>query len=222
MKPALILGSLGAALLLSKKQNRDPADDVEVTDLDVYAELHTPMPGTFYLPPVSGAVCDGGPYSISAFAVSSLSDSMRESGMVDARQHSSMRRNPVFHEQMAQLIHCSPFNDGLYGQSNRNVSPRESRGRHGRSIVIEPKFCNVLEMIKSGERLRRSTDESGRLLPGASMWQGDLQPSHMPLVWVPFICPYALKRGHVTTEGYEYEDGSSTINPPPEVMVLLA
>lgn len=233
MKAALILGSIGAAAILSGASNkggtkgsksmtpRSNEQDADTFEIDTLSELHIPFPGKFCRPSVSCLVDDGTPYSLAATAISNLTKSMMESGVIGERRRASISSNRRFISDLAQLVHSSPFNDCMYGQKNSCCNAMENCGRHGRSVAIEPKHVDVEYMIKNEIPLIRTIDDRGKLLPDTPSWRDHRCPRHMPVVWIPVICPESLMSGTVTTYGYEYEDGSSTIVPPPEIMALL-
>lgn len=117
------------------------------------------------------------------------------------------------------LILCSGWNDYLYGTFGYGSGAHP--GPHGRSIRM----------------LRYHSDNRARLLAGAAPWRnigigapGDGgKGTGRPLesgraeafeyLWLPEISTQAIQaNGSITTEGVRWADGSSKINPPPEVV----
>ncbi len=122
-----------------------------------------------------------------------------------------MPANRVFRRQLCGLVLASPFNDILYGE--RPMAPARDTGPHGRSISMSAKHADNLALMREGKPLVRTIDSRGRVVV-----HGHASP---PAIWIPLISLEDLAQGTVTTAGYEYEDGSSTIVPPPPIMGLV-
>ena len=89
-----------------------------------------------------------------------------------------------------------------------------SAGHMERSISMCAKHADNLSLIRSGSPLVRTIDSRGRTVSRE-------QATSLPTLWIPLVSLEDLAQGSVTTGGYEYEDGSSTIVPPPPIMGLV-
>jgi hypothetical protein len=211
MKAAVIMGSIGAAILASSNPSRK-GKSAETLSLDPLADTSSPRTGTIYRPEVPIPIMDGSPYCVVDAVLSCCAKKLCESGRLGVRASRSMPSNRSFRIQLFNLILSSPFNDILYGE--KPLSPSGQCGPHGRLISMCAKHADNLSLIRSGSPLVRTIDSRGRTVSRE-------QATSLPTLWIPLISLEDLAQGSVTTGGYEYEDGSSTIVPPPPIMGLV-
>lgn len=211
MKAAVIIGSIGAVILAAPKSRRKakPSGQIFVDPLE---DTRSPRLGSIYRPEVSIPIIDGSPYCVVDALLSSCAKALQDSGRLSRKAARSMPSNKVFRGQLFSLILSSPFNDILYGE--RPMCPSKQCGPHGRSISMCAKHADNLSLIRSGEPLVRTIDSRGRVVSHS-------QASCLPTLWIPLISLEDLAQGSVSTGGYEYDDGSSTIVPPPPIMGLV-
>lgn len=127
--------------------------------------------------------------------------------------------DPQLRVDMAQLINCSPFNDSVYSQANSTVAENWLKGINGRSATFRPVMAPIRELIEAGESpIRTISVATGTRLPGIT---NQVPANQYPFLWIPAINLQALAQGVVTTQGMNYSDGSSRINPHPEIMDLF-
>jgi hypothetical protein len=133
------------------------------------------------------------------------------SKFADSISRSSFHRLAFFH-----LIVCSSWNDEIYGTYGyRTNTPA---GPHGRGIDLRPVHAPNRQRISDGQAPLRviplclpEQRGSGIASEGAGEY---------PYLWIPPLNGTALLRGEVTTRGLRWEDETSQINPPPEVLRL--
>jgi len=209
MRGALILGSIGAVIMASPKKRRGSGGG----RVDPLADVHRPAPGALFMPVQSTAIDDGGPYCLVATVLSICAGELCRSGRITERKRDSLPKNKSFRKQLCNLIISSPFNDVLYGEAPMPGS-NVACGPLGTTISVRRKHADNLSRVAQGRTLVRTIDRRGRIVSPS-------EGHHFPLMWIPYICLDSLVQGHVTTGSYEYEDGSSTIVPPPPIMGLL-
>lgn len=212
MKAAVVIGSLGAVLLATRKNRDKPKDRQEGLSVDPLADTSVPACGRIFSPACNVPVIDRGPYCIVDAALCDCAKKLSDSGRVPHSKARQISNNKHFRKQLANLILTSPFNDALYGE--RPVGHRSHVGPHGRTIEVSAKHADNISKIRSGEPLVRTIDSRGRVVMPA-------ESGHLPALWIPLIDLDILAQGSVTTGCYEYEDGSSTMVPPPPIMGLV-
>ena len=209
MRTAMLLGSLGAVLIASPRRKRRD----QTAHVDPSRDIGVPTPGTLFLPLSPMAIDDGSQYCLASMVLSICADALRHSDRISERKKSLLPKNKVFRRQFCNLLLSSPFNDTLYGE-NPMPGTNVARGPLGSTISIRSKHADNLSLLKEGKPLKRTIDRRGRVIDEAS--------AHcLPMLWIPFICLESLAQGQVSTGSYEYEDGSSTIVPPPPIMGLV-
>ncbi len=118
-------------------------------------------------------------------------------------------------------VYCfssSSWNLDLYG------SPSTSR-RYPRRYIVPgfgqgvraaflPRNADALALLGSGQLPHRTVD----LKTGA---RTDADAAHHGVLWLPPVSPEQLRLGVVTCAPFSWPDGSSTINPHPELLELL-
>ena len=210
MKAAVIIGSIGAVILASPKAGkRSPAKGHIF--VDPLENTKVARPGSIFQPEIPLPLMDSGPYCVVDAVLSHCARELHEIGRIGRKAARSMPANRVFRRQLCGLVLASPFNDILYGE--RPMAPARDTGPHGRSISMSAKHANNLALMREGKPLVRTIDSRGRVVV-----HGHASP---PAIWIPLISLEDLAQGTVTTAGYEYEDGSSTIVPPPPIMGLV-
>lgn len=210
MRTALLLGSIGAVLIASPKRRKaGPVEEYVEPDVDI----HSPIPGTLFVPMSSMHLDDNSPYCLSFSVLSRCADRLQRSNRISPKKARSLPGNRMFRQQLCKLIISSPFNDVLYGE-HKGRNGNTARGPLGSTISITPKHADNLSLMRQGKPLKRTIDRSGRVVDHAAAHR-------LPMLWIPYICLESLAQGHVTTGSYEYEDGSSTIVPPPPIMGLV-
>lgn len=119
--------------------------------------------------------------------------------------------------QMRRLITYSPWNDKLYGQTDKKKAGGTEYAMEpcGRGLNWYPYHADNIGRMGEGKAPLRTTDLSGnRIIPGAA--------SQMQL-WIPAVNLAALGPNvpaaslAVTTQGMTWPDGNSTLVPPPVV-----
>lgn len=127
-----------------------------------------------------------------------------------------LEREHVTPEMVAayvDLVFCGPWNDR--GHGTRGAARGEHVGPHGRTIRFVR--CNP----PNRARLRRGLPpirnvEQGE--PGRKARALDgLWALELPYLWWPPLNLERFKAGEVTTAGLRWHDGSSVLDPPPEV-----
>lgn len=128
-------------------------------------------------------------------------------------------RDPQMRRDYAILIVCAPFQDSLYSQPNATVDPNIwVQGPNGRTTALFPRHANQeARMANAQSPLRTVNINTGARLPAYNAQNAN----RYPLLWLPAINLERLVEGEVTTFGMDYADGSSRLNPQPEVMNLF-
>lgn len=211
MKAAVIIGSIGAVILASPRSRRT-GKQVEPLSVEPLEDTRSPRSGSIYRPDAPIPIIDRSPYCVVDAVLSDCARRLCDSGRLGKRAARSMPANKIFRRQLCNLILSSPFNDILYGE--RPLSPSGQCGPHGRFISMCAKHADNLSLIRDGAPLMRTIDSRGRIVSRE-------QATSLPTLWIPLICLEDLAQGCVTTGGYEYDDGSSTIVPPPPIMGLV-
>lgn len=164
-----------------------------------------PTPGMFFdANNTLGAFRFSGVESFIIAAVgSALSMAGVDASLATARTAAGRR----LRKQMLDLIQCSKFNDGLYGAvSAPKVSP------NGRGVVWAPVHNDVFSMLSEGKTPARAIDVEGNRLPQF------IEASSRPLVWIPAVnLDILATRNEISVERMAWEDGVSTLEPPPLV-----
>lgn len=134
-------------------------------------------------------------------------------------------------KQMRQAItHVGGTNDLAYGQTNLNYAGGNDPNAPGgdpnkaksgayvlnaahRGLNWLPRHADQVARIQNGQSLLRTTSLAGEKLPGLAGHR------HM-LVWIPAIDVDALGVDLSTLKFMQWSDGTSTIEPPPQVQAL--
>lgn len=108
---------------------------------------------------------------------------------------------PAWNMPLYASTHFSKIYPAMYGVGGRGVA-RAFMPWHQDAVkaILERRFPN-----------RQITDDGARIVGGGSYG----------LPWLPPIDPEALAIGQVTCAPFNWEDGSSSINPPPELFMLI-
>ncbi len=166
---------------------------------------HFPTPGTFYR--IKGPNADP-----DFDAILSIARAAVGSGLAMAGEPIPLAQIPTSMVlAMKDLIACSPWNEALYGTTTQShAGGGLGMNPVGTGISMLPRHVNVLGRLQMGSVPARNIRLNGSKLGSGS--------SHAQL-WIPAINLELLAdAGVVTTEGMEWSDGSSTLNPPPAVM----
>ncbi len=118
-------------------------------------------------------------------------------------------------------VYCftsAPFNLDRYGtpSTSRRFPARWRIPGFGRGLrgAFVPHNADALAAMHGGKLPARTVDErTGKPL--------DPEARELGLVWLPPVDPGRLAEGIVTCSGFSWPDGSSTLNPDPELMALL-
>lgn len=122
---------------------------------------------------------------------------------------------------LVDYLYCvvsSPWNLDLYG------TPSTSRSYPQRFLVpgiglgvraaFLPRNAEALAMMRQGLSPSRTVDRDGRATDDSAQAFG--------LLWLPPVCPECLDvDDQITCAPFSWEDGTSTINPDPELLALL-
>lgn len=128
----------------------------------------------------------------------------------------------------AALMTVGGYNDLLFGQTNLNYAggndPNKPGGNpnkqksgsyvlnaQGRGLNWRPVHRNLKQAIQIGDELRRSTTIGGEKIANSG---GNRQM----LVWLGALDLDELRQGQIAF--HRWSDGSSAINPPPQIMAL--
>jgi hypothetical protein len=120
----------------------------------------------------------------------------------------------------AYCLQSSPgWNMRLYGTpstSNAFGSELLVPGKNtGVRVAFRARNADALELMLAGRLPRMAVDPiSGAPLPGKGASYG--------LLWLPPVDPQSLALGQPTCAPYSWSDGSSTIDPPPELLSQLS
>jgi len=119
------------------------------------------------------------------------------------------------------LIQCSAWNDVLYGTWGYGSDPQP--GPHGRAITLLPIHADNRERILSREspirniHMRKASDKGKG---NAHAIDPEYRDGYEYL-WMPALNLVALwEQRRITSEGMTWDDGSSMMNPPPEIWDL--
>ena len=122
--------------------------------------------------------------------------------------------------QVLEYLYCvssSPWNLDRYGTPStsdrypaRYLVPGFGLGLRAAFL---PRNAEALDMMRRGLVPPRTVDKRRARSQGDHTAYG--------LLWMPPVCPEAMSMGEVTCAPFEWEDGSSTINPDPELLALL-
>lgn len=214
LSPALI-GAAGVAaiLMIGRRRKRRVAGVVQVVDVHVVADgspvriedlldnLLAPTPKNAHLYQISrGDTVE----SVARAVLNDMGDGWTEQMLLD-------------------YIHCmssGPYNLGRYGTPSttksfpkRFLAPGIQRGLR---VAFLPRNQNALVMLRNGILPKMVVD------PRTGAPRGSADDIHYGLIWLPPIDPTDFAVGIISCAPYSWEDGSSTIDPDPELLALVA
>lgn len=183
-------------------------------DVDALERIR-PTVGAFYQVRKGDTFFGRGPQAI---AYNALVDFARGIGMGEEEAASFARAHRV---QYVDLILCSGWNDLLYG--TWGYGSKAHAGPHGRSIRLIPKHADNRDRLSRGEpplRVIQMRTPSDKRRGNAGAVDRAYVDGYEYL-WLPGLNPEeAASRRVLTAEGAAWPDGSSVMNPPPEVYGL--
>lgn len=126
-------------------------------------------------------------------------------------------------QMLLDYIHCissGPYNLGRYGTPSTTKSfPKKwlapGIGR-GLRVAFMPRNQDALALLRVGILPRMVVD------PRTGAPRGGDDNIHYGLIWLPPIDPTDFAVGIISCAPYSWEDGSSTIDPDPELLALVA
>lgn len=87
--------------------------------------------------------------------------------------------------------------------------------KQGIRVAFQPRNVDAVAAMREGTMPKMVVDQkTGAPLPGSCY-------HHYGLIWLPPVDAKPFEDGIITCAGYSWEDGSSTIDPDPELMALL-
>jgi hypothetical protein len=135
--------------------------------------------------------------------------------------------NPGMRKALFDICVSQAWGDEVYG--TYMLSSRDPIGPHGRGIPLV-RFCAqnrqrildgeaVMRVLPRGKPADRGVGTPNRkTLHGTAL--GNVRLA-FPYLWIPVLDPVKLLHGFVTTRGMSWDaDGSSGLEPPPEVVRL--
>lgn len=132
----------------------------------------------------------------------------------------SIANDPGARVDYLNLIFCSPWNDALYGTFGYDPSKiGEFSSPMGRAIRLLPYHYDNLQAISESRTPHRNIhmSESSGDEGGTRVESGG---NSLEFLWLPKLNPVMLLDGVISTEGMDWDDGSSMIMPPPIVQNL--
>lgn len=122
--------------------------------------------------------------------------------------------------QYAYLVLSSFFNDTCYG--TWGYGARCLPGPHGRAFVFRACHADNRARISEGEAPMRTIPLCKPDDKGTGVAAKQAEGKHREYLWLPMLNLEALwEHQTITTQGVKWPDGSSGIEPPPEVMRLM-
>lgn len=123
-----------------------------------------------------------------------------------------------------EFVQFSLFNDTLYttyGYQRGVNMPNPD----GRALRLLPLHCDNQQRLRAGLAPARNVElgTSDDVSEGILRWGRDSALTQSALLWLPEINLKVLWESDgetLTSEGMEWEDGSSKMNPPPSIMSL--
>jgi hypothetical protein len=112
---------------------------------------------------------------------------------------------------------CGPYNLDTYGSSL--TTKKEGAALlvpglgQGILAAFRPRNADALAFMRRGKRPPCTVDRR----TGAALGSGD----SFGVLWLPPVCPRELQSGNVTCRPFPWDDGSSSIDPPPDLMERL-
>lgn len=125
-------------------------------------------------------------------------------------------------EQIRQYIFCISSGPRWNVRTYATPSTSKSFGSDllvpgkgfGLRVAFLPRNDDALDAMLEDGRLPQMTTDPRTGAPSGDFGQ-------FGLLWLPPVDPEALGAGEVTCAPYSWSDGSSTIDPPPELLALL-
>ena len=144
-------------------------------------------------------------------------DERKASKFAEDISRSSFHRLALF-----TLIVCGGWNDAFYGTYGYRVNTPAAP--HGRGIDLRSCHFDNRSRLMDGQSPLRGVPccepkDSGSGIAEEGSTVVARQGSY-PYLWIPPLDLEALYRSEVTTRGLKWTDGSSQIDPPPEVRIL--
>ena len=193
-----------------------------------------PLPGTFYQV-VSGDIFLGqNPGDAHSIVYSTLLSAAYHAaitvGGATADEAKDFAQHVAFSDNLRldyyTLILCSPWNDALYGTYGYGDNIGSFDSPMNRAIRLLPSHPDNFARISAGRSPARNISMGDASNPG----DGSGKPiksgeRNLELLWLPAINLQILwdsKGLQITTEGMEWEDGTTKLMPPPIVADLAA
>lgn len=193
-----------------------PPETAEVKPVDVLTPLiaDSPTPGKFFLIQNANNACPPGgsnkPYCWYAEGKNGIfAQALRK---IDAARGA----NANGHNYIKLCTTAGYWNANLYGRTGQSTTWPAYLKVDGVDIGTAwlPRHENAIATMINGKMPRRTINASGQKVGSGSSYG---------LLWIPPIDPDAYKQqGVISITGIKWGDGSSVLNPPPQLTSLLA